>query len=167
MRRTVIRVLPLDQIESEFDRRRAGGAPLVSLMLSNLRDVAGGGARKRAIFHAPGLRQRLLHEFDVSISEPSEWGLSTYRSTLKRLARIEIPGSAISGSVDTLFVWPKARIYDDPMVQRKTEKTASRDTNGLLFREVAAKWHEHWKDGNSAHHVKATWSRLESNVFPV
>jgi integrase len=36
-----------------------------------------------------------------------------------------------------------------------------------LFREVAAKWHEHWKDGNSAHHVKATWSRLESNVFPV
>jgi integrase len=55
----------------------------------------------------------------------------------------------------------------DPMVQRKTEKTATRDTNGLLFREVAAKWHEHWKDGNSAHHVKATWSRLESNMFPV
>ncbi len=55
----------------------------------------------------------------------------------------------------------------DPMMQRKTEKTANRDTNGLLFREVAAKWHEHWKDGNSAHHVRATWSRLESNVFPV
>jgi integrase len=55
----------------------------------------------------------------------------------------------------------------DPMVQRKIEKTANRDTNELLFREVAAKWHEHWKDGNSAHHVKATWSRLESNVFPL
>lgn len=54
----------------------------------------------------------------------------------------------------------------DPMAQRKTEKTAYRDSNGLSFREVAAKWHEHWKDGNSAHHVKATWSRLEVNVFP-
>ncbi len=54
----------------------------------------------------------------------------------------------------------------DPMAQRKAEKTADRDSNGLTFREVAAKWHEHWKDGNSAHHVKATWSRLETNVFP-
>jgi integrase len=54
----------------------------------------------------------------------------------------------------------------DPMAQRKAEKTANGDTNDLSFRDVAAKWHEHWKDGNSAHHVKATWSRLESNVFP-
>lgn len=55
----------------------------------------------------------------------------------------------------------------DPMVERKAEKTAIRNSNELPFREVAAKWHEHWKDGKSAHHVKATWSRLESNVFPV
>lgn len=54
----------------------------------------------------------------------------------------------------------------DPMAQRKAEKTANRDTNEPSFREVAVKWHEHWKDGNSTHHVKATWSRLESNVFP-
>lgn len=54
----------------------------------------------------------------------------------------------------------------DPMAQRKADKTAKQDAKGLPFREVAAKWHEHWKDGNSAHHVKATWSRLESNVFP-
>ena len=54
----------------------------------------------------------------------------------------------------------------DPMAQRKAEKTANRNTNEPLFREVATKWYEHWKDGNSAHHVKATWSRLESNVFP-
>jgi integrase len=54
----------------------------------------------------------------------------------------------------------------DPMAQRKAEKTAIRDSNELPFREIAAKWHEHWKDGKSAHHVKATWSRLESNVFP-
>lgn len=54
----------------------------------------------------------------------------------------------------------------DPMAQRKAEKIANEGSNGLSFREVAAKWHEHWKDGNSAHHVKATWSRLEANVFP-
>lgn len=54
----------------------------------------------------------------------------------------------------------------DPMAQRKADKAANLDSNGLSFREVAAKWHEHWKDGNSAHHVKAMWSRLEANVFP-
>jgi integrase len=54
----------------------------------------------------------------------------------------------------------------DPMAQRKSDKAANGDTNEPSFREVAAKWHEHWEDGNSAHHVKATWSRLESNVFP-
>lgn len=54
----------------------------------------------------------------------------------------------------------------DPMAQRKAEKTPYEESNGLSFREVATKWHEHWRDGNSAHHVKATWSRLESNVFP-
>lgn len=54
----------------------------------------------------------------------------------------------------------------DPMAQRKAEKTAIRESNELPFRLIAAKWHEHWKDGNSPHHVRATWSRLEANVFP-
>jgi integrase len=54
----------------------------------------------------------------------------------------------------------------DPMAQRKAEKKAVRESNELPFRLIAAKWHEHWKDGNSPHHVKATWSRLETNVFP-
>jgi hypothetical protein len=48
------------------------------------------------------------------------------------------------------------------MAQRKADKTA----NELPFRQIASKWHEHWKDGNSPHHVKATWSRLTANVFP-
>jgi integrase len=54
----------------------------------------------------------------------------------------------------------------DPMSQRRAEKRAIRESNELPFRVIATKWHEHWKDGNSAHHVKATWSRLEANVFP-
>jgi integrase len=54
----------------------------------------------------------------------------------------------------------------DPMAQRRAEKTAIRESNELPFRLIAAKWHEHWKDGNSPHHVRATWSRLEANVFP-
>jgi integrase len=54
----------------------------------------------------------------------------------------------------------------DPMSHRKSEKRAIRESDELPFRKIAAKWHEHWKGGNSAHHVKATWSRLEANVFP-
>jgi integrase len=54
----------------------------------------------------------------------------------------------------------------DPMGQRSAEKRAIRESNELPFRMVAFKWHEHWKGGNSPHHVKATWSRLKANVFP-
>ncbi|HXC97452.1 MAG TPA: integrase arm-type DNA-binding domain-containing protein [Edaphobacter sp.] len=54
----------------------------------------------------------------------------------------------------------------DPMEQRKAERSAVRESNELAFRLIASQWHEHWKDGNSPHHVRATWSRLEANVFP-
>jgi Arm DNA-binding domain len=53
----------------------------------------------------------------------------------------------------------------DPMELRKAKKNAIRDSNELPFRVIAVKWHEHWKSGNSAHHVKATWSRLERTFF--
>jgi hypothetical protein len=55
---------------------------------------------------------------------------------------------------------------DDPMAKRKAEKRAIRESDELPFREIASRWHEHWKEGNGPHHVKATWSRLEANVFP-
>jgi integrase len=56
---------------------------------------------------------------------------------------------------------------DDPMAKRNAEKKVIRASNELPFRIVASQWHEHWKGSNSAHHVKATWSRLEANVFLV
>jgi integrase len=54
----------------------------------------------------------------------------------------------------------------DPMAQRKADKATRKELAADSFKTVAQLWHEHWKDGNSTHHVKATWSRLESNVFP-
>ncbi len=54
----------------------------------------------------------------------------------------------------------------DPMAKRKGDKTALRASAANSFKAVALLWHEHWKEGKSAHHVEATWSRLESNVFP-
>lgn len=46
------------------------------------------------------------------LGEPPEWGLAAYRSTIQRLSRVEIPGLGISGSVEELFVWPRAQLYD-------------------------------------------------------
>lgn len=111
-RRIQVRLLAPEQIESEFDRKRAAGATFASSLLPTLRDIAGGDARKRALLHAPILRRRLQNEFGVIITEPTEWGLSNYRSTIRRLAQLEIPGSSISGSVNSLFVWPRASKYD-------------------------------------------------------
>jgi len=113
MRRTTVKILPADQIEAEFARRRLGGGfVLPATLLTLLRDVAGGGGRKRALFLAAPLRRRLLSDYDVDLAEPLEWGLPAYRLTVSRLARLEIPGTGISGSTEELFVWPRARPYD-------------------------------------------------------
>ncbi|MGU9805062.1 UNVERIFIED_CONTAM: NACHT domain-containing protein [Pseudomonas sp. CM11] len=113
LRRTTVQLLPLDQIENEFDRRRLGGSfTLPAKLLSILRDIAGGGARRRSLFLSAPLRRRLSTDYDVKIVEPAGWGLSAYRDALGRLARIEIPGTGVSGSVDELFVWPRVRPYE-------------------------------------------------------
>jgi hypothetical protein len=112
-RRTTVEVLPLEEAERAFERRRLGTAfALPSRFLSVLRDIAGGGARRRALFLAAALRTRLATEFGVEIAEPAEWGLAAYRSTIQRLSRIEIPGTGISGNSEDLFVWPRARDLD-------------------------------------------------------
>ena len=113
LRRTTVQLLPLDQIENEFARRRLGGGfTLPAALLSILRDIAGGGARKRALFLAAPLRHRLLTDYDIEILAPAEWGLPAYRAAIGRLARIEIPGTGVSGSAEELFVWPCARPYE-------------------------------------------------------
>lgn len=112
-RHTTVKLLPLDQIENEFARRRLGGGfTLPAALLPILRDIAGGGARKRALFLAPPLRRLLLSGYDIEILTPAEWGLSAYRAAVRRLARIEIPGTGASGSAEELFVWPRVRPYE-------------------------------------------------------
>jgi hypothetical protein len=113
LRGTTIEIAPLKEIERTFQRRRLGTAfSPPSSLLSTLRDVAGGGARRRALFLAAPLRQRLSTEFNIDVTEPAEWGLPVYRETVERLARIEIPGTGVSGPSRELFVWPRARVYD-------------------------------------------------------
>lgn len=113
LRRTTVEIAPLEEMERGFERRRLGAAfALPATFLSVLRDIAGGGARRRALFLAAPLRRRLSTEFGIEIAEPAEWGLPAYRSTVERLARIEIPGTGIDGPTEQLFVWPRARDYD-------------------------------------------------------
>jgi hypothetical protein len=113
LRRTTVKIFPLDELERDFNRRMlAAGFTLPVRLLSVLRDIAGGGARRRALFLPAQLRRRLSIEFGIETAEPLEWGLPAYRSTVQRLARIEIPGTSVSGPVAELFVWPRARDYD-------------------------------------------------------
>jgi len=55
----------------------------------------------------------------------------------------------------------------DPMVERKTEKTAVREATEHAFEKVAELWLEHWRGNKSAHHAATTASRLRANVYPV
>lgn len=113
LRLTDVTVMPLRQIERAFDRRRLGSDfTLPANLLGGLRDIAASGGGTRAMFLATPLRRRLLEEAGIDLSEPAEWGLPAYRAAISRLARIEIPGTGISGSTRDLFVWPRARSYD-------------------------------------------------------
>ena len=130
LRLTDITILSLRQIESAFDRRRLGTEfALPASILGSLRDLAASGGRTRATFLATPLRRRLKEESGLDLSEPVEWGLPAYRAALSRLARIDIPGTGISGSTQDLFVWPRARNYDRSRVSD--------------FEDEQPGWHEH------------------------
>lgn len=96
-----------DHIQAEFARRRlAEGAGGSATLLTTLRDIVASGARRRALYRAGPLRQRLETEYSLKITEPPAWGLPAYRRALQNLGKISIPGTARNGSVDELFVWP-------------------------------------------------------------
>ncbi|MFM0212196.1 hypothetical protein PQQ96_32910 [Paraburkholderia sediminicola] len=112
LRRATVEIKPLSEVEREFSVRRLGSAfSLPTQLLSNLRDIAGGGARRKQLFLAPLLRLRLEKQFGVDISEPADWGLSAYRATVLRLSRLDVPGTGRSGSSEELFIWPRASEY--------------------------------------------------------
>lgn len=113
LRRTSVEISPLDEIERGFNHRRLGTAHAIPKnFLSVLRDIAGGESRRRALLLAAGLRTKLANVFDIKVTEPAEWGLAAYRSTIPNLSRIEIPGTGISGTSEELFVWPRVRDFD-------------------------------------------------------
>ena len=110
MRRVDVRLLSQEEIEQEFVRRRreGDGTPAATL-LSVLRDLAGGHARFRVLFRAPALRRRLAEEYGIIVAEPSEWGLAVYRDTVVRMARIEVPGTGVSGPAADTLIWPRVK----------------------------------------------------------
>lgn len=113
LQRTRVDIVPVHAVERDFAPHwmpRSDAEPKRVLMA--LRDMAGGEARRRGIFTAPALRERLLQETEIRVSDPVNWGIAAYRKAIRALARIEVPGTAVSGSADELFIWPSARDHD-------------------------------------------------------
>lgn len=113
LRRTRVVHLPFVEIERVLARRRVAGSqsPPPSI-LPILRDMAGGEARRRGLFQPAPLRRRLKLEHGIVLDEPPEWSLHFYRAMIGRLSRIEVPGTGVAGTVEELFVWPRARHHD-------------------------------------------------------
>ncbi|KAF1007586.1 MAG: hypothetical protein GAK28_01541 [Luteibacter sp.] len=90
LRRTSVRHLTELEIANEIGHRRlAGGQTTPPQLLSMLRDIIGGQARRRGVFRAAPLRRKLKLEFNIELSEPPEWGLTSYRALVSRPSRID------------------------------------------------------------------------------
>jgi len=72
-----------------------------------LRDLAGGGARRRDIFYAPRVRAHLLETHGIEIPEPASWGAERYRMAIESELRIEVPGTSIARPIAEGFIWPE------------------------------------------------------------
>jgi len=55
----------------------------------------------------------------------------------------------------------------DPMGERKAEKTAQFVQTEHTFEKIAERWFEHWRCDKSLQHVETTKSRLKKNLYPV
>ena len=77
-----------------------------------LRDLAGGGARTRAIFEPAGARAHLHDLHGINIPDPASWGSQLYRDAVASDLRIEVPGTNIVRTIAEGFVWPTARKAD-------------------------------------------------------
>ncbi len=75
----------------------------------HLRDLAGGGARTRALFEPAGVRTHLRERHSIDIADPDSWGLQIYRTAVTATLRIEVPGTSIVRPIAEGFVWPTAR----------------------------------------------------------
>ena len=107
-----VSVFPIEQLERDFANTASELTEHSALhLLSLLRDLSGGDARKRGLFRCADLRRRLRHDHGIQIREPTEWGLGNYRAYLTRRATIEIPGTTISRPADDLFVWPRTQPF--------------------------------------------------------
>ena len=113
LRRTRLLHLPQSGIEMEMGRRRLAGAHNAQpKLLPILRDLVGGASRRRGLFLSAPLRRRLKLDFNLLLGEPPEWGLATYRTAVRRLARLQVPGTTVAGPAEEFFVWPRARRLD-------------------------------------------------------
>src|SRR3546814_16391326 len=49
----------------------------------------------------------LEHTHGLRVQPPNSWGLDAYLETVRKTARIAVPGAAAGGSCEALFLWPQ------------------------------------------------------------
>lgn len=112
--RTEVEVVPDATIERDQAPLWMPDSPVArpARLLAILRDMIGGKARVRGSFEPGRLRERLRDEHGIHLDEPAGWGAAQYREVIAERTRVEVPGTAVAGRVNELFVWPRARRHD-------------------------------------------------------
>ena len=106
-----VEVLALRQMErDEVVRWMPSSNVEPATLFTFLRDSIGGRARYRSVYKVTDLLDELALKHHVRVDEPHDYGITTYMETIRRAtARVEIPGTRLSGDVENLFLWPTLR----------------------------------------------------------
>ncbi|WP_129127642.1 NACHT domain-containing protein [Geomonas oryzae] len=112
-------------------------------LFSLLRDMVGGNARIRRTFHQAELLDRLHREHKVIVRDTPGWGLDQYRDAVRKMyARLSVPGTGVSGSIEEMFLWLPLR-------------DRSGDNQHRDFEEEDVNWRQH-----------TIRNKVELNKFP-
>jgi hypothetical protein len=104
---TEIWVQTLEQLQQESAPGFIPPSSVGTLTLfSLLRDMVGGQARIRGTFQQADLLDRLQREHSVIVRDTPEWGIDRYRQAVKKLyGTLAVPGTAVSGPIEDMFLW--------------------------------------------------------------
>lgn len=111
LRNTEVLIWPLERLEPDHIPLWIPQSSTEKVVLFRiLRDMVGGHARIRAVFHCTEILESLSSIYSITITDASHWGGDVYRQAIiAEMGMLSVPGTSLSGPIQRIFMWPQFR----------------------------------------------------------